>query len=400
MRIGIFLEGTPEAGGSVQLQVAILDGLRRIRHEGNLEYVVFVPAPLTIPWLAEWSSVQVVPLERPNLARRAGQRFLRSFRGAPANIRRRITTQAEELIARQRIDLVYYPSPNFLCLDHDTPYVLTVYDLQHRLQPEFPEVSSRWKWAARERFYEEAIPRAFMTIVATAALRSDVTRCYGIREERVRVLPYIPGPSAHIPQGGEEAIRNKYKLPADFLFYPARFWPHKNHAGLLHALHILRDREGVRLPLVLVGSDKGNLPYLRRLIQDLDLEGQVFVLGFVPDGDMAALYRQALALIMPSFFGPTNLPPLEAFALGCPVVTSDLAGAREHFGEAAILVNPRDPGDIALGILRVYKDAVLREELVRRGREVIARWSAMDYARALVEIFQSFEPIRRCWAAP
>ena len=397
MRIGVFLEGLPEAGGGFQLQMAILDGLRRIRDEGNLEYVVFVPAPLTISWLAEWPNVQVVPLERPNLARRAGQRFLRSFRGAPASIRRRITTQAEELIAKHRIDLVYYPSPNFLCLDHDAPYVLTVYDLQHRLQPEFPEVSSRWKWAARERFYEEAIPRAFMTIVATAALRSDVARCYGVREERVRVLPYIPGPSAHIPQGGEEAIRNKYKLPAGFLFYPARFWPHKNHAGLLHALQILRDREGVRLPLILVGTDKGNLPYLRRVIQHLGLEEQVFVLGFVPDEDIAALYRQALALTMPSFFGPTNLPPVEAFALGCPVITADLAGAREHFGEAAILVNPRDPGDIALGILRVYKDAALREELTRRGREVIARWSAMDYARALVEVFESFAPIRRCW---
>jgi glycosyltransferase involved in cell wall biosynthesis len=114
---------------------------------------------------------------------------------------------------------------------------------------------------------------------------------------------------------------------------------------------------------------------------------------------MAALYRGALALVMPSFFGPTNLPPVEAFALGCPVITSDLRGAREHFGEAAILVNPRDPGDIARGILRVYKDATLREELIRRGREVASRWSAADYARALVEIFQSFEPIRRCWTS-
>jgi glycosyltransferase involved in cell wall biosynthesis len=275
--------------------------------------------------------------------------------------------------------------------------VLTVFDLQHRLQPEFPEVSSRWKWASREQFHKEAIPRAFMTIVATTALKEDVVRFYGSREERVRVLPYVPGPSACIPQGGNEAIRNKYKLPADFLFYPARFWPHKNHAGLLHALQILRDKEGVRLPLVLVGTDKGNLPYLRRLTKDLDLEGQVLVLGFVPDEDMAVLYRQALALAMPSFFGPTNLPPVEAFALGCPVITSDLVGAKEHFGEAAILVNPRDPGDIARGVLRVHKDATLREELIRRGREVAARWSAADYARALVEIFQSFEPIRRCW---
>jgi glycosyltransferase involved in cell wall biosynthesis len=399
MKIGIFLEGTPEAGGGFQLQVAILEGLRQIAADGDFEYVVFIAAHLSLCGLEGGMGFEVVPLERPSLPRRAGQRFLRSFRGAPVSIRRRITTQAEELIAQHRVDLVYYPSPNFLCLDHDAPYVLTVYDLQHRLQPEFPEISSRWKWTGRERYYEEAIPRAFMTVVATSALKDDVARCYGVREERVRVLPYVPGPSAHVPQGHEEAIRNKYKLPANFLFYPARFWPHKNHAGLLHALQILRDKEGVRLPLVLVGTDKGNLPYLRRLMQELRLDDQVLVLGFVPDENMAGLYRQALALTMPSFFGPTNLPPVEAFALGCPVITSDLAGAREHFGKAAVLVNPRDPGDIALGILRVYKDAALREELIRRGREVAPRWSAIQYARALVEIFQSFEPIRRCWTS-
>jgi glycosyltransferase involved in cell wall biosynthesis len=379
--------------------VAILKGLRQIAPSGDFEYVAFMPAGLSLAGLEGGLGFEVVPIGRPSLPRRAGQRFLRSFRGVPVSIRRHITAQAEELIAKTRVDLVYYPSPNFLCMDHDAPYVLTVFDLQHRLQPEFPEVSSRWKWAAREQFYKEAIPRAFMTIVATTALKEDVVRFYGSREERVRVLPYVPGPSACIPQGGNEAIRNKYKLPADFLFYPARFWPHKNHAGLLHALQILRDKESVRLPLVLVGSDKGNLAYLRRLMQELRLDGQVLVLGFVPDEDMAGLYRQALALTMPSFFGPTNLPPLEAFALGCPVITSDLAGAREHFGKAAVLVNPRDPGDIALGILRVYKDAALREELIRRGREVAPRWSAIQYARALVEIFQSFEPIRRCWTS-
>ena len=398
MRIGVFLEGSPEAGGSFQIQMAILEGLRRTSPGGAHEYVVFAPSSALPSVDGDGEGMQLVPLERPSLFRRAGQRFLRSFRGAPVSLRRRVVTQAEELIAAHRLDLVYYPSPNIFCLDHDTPYVLTVYDLQHRAQPEFPEVSSRSKWASRERLYEEAIPRAFATVVATSALKDDVVRFYGVREGRVRVLPYVPGPSAGFPGGAEPSVREKYGLPSGFLLYPARFWPHKNHAGLLHALRILRDQHGVSFPLVLVGTDKGNLPYLRRLMEEFGLEKQVFVLGFVPDADLAALYRQAFALVMPSFFGPTNLPPLEAFALGCPVVTSDIPGAREHFGDAAVLVNPRDPADIARGIRLLHEDPALRREMIRRGRDVIARWGAAEYAQALVEIFESFAPIRRCWA--
>ncbi len=400
MRIGVFLEGSPEAGGAFQFQMAIFEGLKQEARKGSHEYVVFVPGALVPQGNENYPGMQIVPVERPSLVHQATHRMLGRFRQGPAGVRRGISTQSEQLIATHRIDVVYYPTPNMLCLDHGTSYVLTVLDLQHRLQPEFPEVSFRAKWVGRERFYQEAIPRAFMTIVATSALKDDVVRIYRVREEKVRVFPYLPGPSIATRRGAEPAVGEKYGIPSNFLLYPARFWPHKNHAGLLHALRILRDQHGVSFPLVLVGSDKGNLPYLRRLMKEFGLEKQVFVLGFVPDVDLAALYRQAFALVMPSFFGPTNLPPLEAFALGCPVITSDLAGAREHFGDAAVLVNPRDPGDIAGGILRVFKDAVLREELIRRGREVTGRWCAEQYARALAEIFDSFASIRRCWAAP
>jgi glycosyltransferase involved in cell wall biosynthesis len=397
MRIGVFLEGSPEAGGGFQLQMAILDGLRGIGGGDDPELVVFVPDGLLGAVESVPEAFRMVRVPRPGLAQRAGRRVLRSYRDVPAAFRGRIQTQAQELIHSHGIDLVYYPGPNMQCLDHDTPFVLTVYDLQHRLQPEFPEVSAGGKWMSRERFYAEAIPRAFTTVVATSALKEDIVRIYRVRDERIRVLPYIPGPAVHTVPSQEPSPQVKHGIPPDFLFYPARFWPHKNHAGLLHALRLLREREGARLSLVLVGSDKRNQPYIRRLAKDLDLADQVFFLGFVSDVEMAALYRMALAMVMPSFFGPTNLPPLEAFALRCPVVTSDIPGAREQFGDAAIFVNPRDPADIARGILEVWRDTSLRGEMTRRGLEIVRRWTAKDYAAALMEIFSSFDSIRRCW---
>src|SRR5690606_23288928 len=88
---------------------------------------------------------------------------------------------------------------------------------------------------------------------------------------------------------------------------------------ILDALKLLRDREGLEITAVFTGMDKGNLPYILSKAREYGLERQIRHLGFVDASDIPALYEQALALVMPSYFGPTNLPPLEAFSVGCPV---------------------------------------------------------------------------------
>ncbi len=131
-----------------------------------------------------------------------------------------------------------------------------------------------------------------------------------------------------------------------FLFYPAQFWPHKNHVNLLHAVKLLKQR-GRNISLVLTGSDHGNLAYVRKTAQDLGLDDHVHFCGFVPYEDILTFYREARALSYVSFFGPENLPPLEAMALECPVILSDIPGVRALHGDGPILVDPRKPDAIA-----------------------------------------------------
>jgi glycosyltransferase involved in cell wall biosynthesis len=115
----------------------------------------------------------------------------------------------------------------------------------------------------------------------------------------------------------------------------------------------------------------------------LGVHDQVRYLGFIPDHDMSALYREAVGLVMPTFFGPTNIPVLEAFALGCPVVTSDIRGIREQTNGGAILVNPRDPEAIADGLRRLLTATDERRVLIRRARDVMSRYTADDYRSIL-----------------
>ena len=129
----------------------------------------------------------------------------------------------------------------------------------------------------------------------------------------------------------------------------------------------------------------------------MDQHVDVAFLGFVPLEDLVALYRGAFALAYVTFFGPENLPPLEAFALGCPVVASDVSGAREQLGEAALLVDPRDPAKIAAGIKALHDDKDLRRRLIENGRARAERWTAKDFVREVFKTFDEFEPVRRCW---
>ena len=125
-----------------------------------------------------------------------------------------------------------------------------------------------------------------------------------------------------------------------------------------------------------------------RLRSQLGLEGELRYLGYVPDEDMSGLYAGAVALVMPTFFGPTNIPVVEAWAFGCPVLTSDIRGIREHAGNAAVLVDPRSVEAIADGIYQLWTDESLRSILAEAGRQRLAAYTPDDYRRELMAILE------------
>jgi glycosyltransferase involved in cell wall biosynthesis len=305
-----------------------------------------------------------------------------------------------EAIARsERIDLMWLMEPSSEPLS--TPYIATVWDLEHRKQPYFPEVSTTgWTWSARENVYNALLPRASMIITGTQAGKEEVIRYYHVNSANVMVIPFPAPAGAFLVQSLDAAgIKEKYRLNGDFLLYPAQFWPHKNHINLLRALRLLRNQTDLDLSLVLTGSDKGNLDYVMKHVVELGLGDRVFVPGFVPREDLNALYRASTALVFPSYFGPDNLPPLEAFALSCPVIAANVPGAEEQLGQGALLFNPSDPSDIAAKIQHVCRKPGLRAQMISKGNEVAKLRTSQAYIAGLCSFLDRFEAIRRCWEA-
>jgi glycosyltransferase involved in cell wall biosynthesis len=402
MKIGLVVLDIPATeGGGYTFQSDLLQALAEIptKHEFILlgwGQALEVPGPGRRPY--PYASIDAQPLDRirsrlSNGLRRVQQLLPPTWSAwAAAN-----PAPAIEITVRAHgIHLLWFLHP--CILETETPYFFPVWDLQHRRQPWFPEVSREGQWEIREARYGRMIRRASTIISSGDVGRDEILRYYGVEPGNVLSLTY-PTPTFALNSSaeGDGELRQKYQLPEKYLFYPAQFWPHKNHANLLLALRHLRKQLRLDLPLVLVGGDRGGLPHIEGMIRSCGLERNVQILGFVPQADLPGLYRQALMVVYVTLFGPENLPPLEAFALGCPVIASNVAGAREQYGDAALLVDGTDPITIAEAIKTVHDDRETRETLVARGRERALRWTARDFVEAVLARIDNLARVARCW---
>jgi len=401
MKVGVLLNNlSPVSGGGYTFQNTVFQSLLKFQTKHN--FVILGHMPPVASGQANCEHLDFIPFPKS-----ISQRVMRKFAMIATGLVNIIpilpdlcrgTNWLQQAIRRHKIEIMWFVDPFYI--EIDAPYVFTVWDLQHRLQPCFPEVGENKEWNRRERMYAVAIPRATAVIVGTEAGKKEVVNFYRVPPERIAVIPH-PTPDFALSGciHGEKDILTKYNIPEKYLFYPAQFWPHKNHIGLLSAIELLREKYRLIFPIVFAGSDKGNLPYVRRMAKEFGVAKQVHFLGFVPEEDLVKLYRNAFALVYPSFFGPENLPPLEAFALGCPVIASDVAGAQEQLGNAALLVNPKNSHEIALAIKTLHDNDELRKTLIQRGLNRARRWTGQNFVTSVVSLLDDLEPIRRCWSS-
>jgi glycosyltransferase involved in cell wall biosynthesis len=280
----------------------------------------------------------------------------------------------------------------------ELPYMVVVWDLQHRLQPWFPEISGNGNWQHRDTIYTAVLGRAAAVIVGTQVGKQEVEHFFRVDPSRILILPHPTPRFGEAEVAGIRPVREKYGITGDYLFYPAQFWAHKNHVNLLLALKLLQDRFDRPLSVAFVGADHGNLTHVKAAAGRLGLTDRVHFLGFVPREDLVDLYRQAFALSYVTFFGPENLPPLEAFALGCPVVASEVSGAREQLGDAVLFVDPASPEQIAEAVVRLASEEGLREKLISAGQKIAQERTPQGFVDGALAFLDRFEAVRRAWA--
>lgn len=381
-RIGIYLERHPDSGGAYQYCLALLKALAGLPKD-RYEIAAFIMYEEWRP-ITEGLGLRTIYAQKNKLEKVIYHMAEITLPVAACRRLCRLLHPFARALRRERIDACIYPCADKISFMMDTPAVVSVFDLMHRYLTEFPEISAPEIYKSRERSYTNIARYARMIFVDSEVGRQQMLECYGEQSadlsRRVYPLPFIAPDYVYDSVGKPPYPR--LDIPEKYIFYPAQFWKHKNHARLLEALALLK-KEDVCVHLVCSGTSKNGYEDVQRQIQELHLEEQVTILGYVSNEEMVALYQHARALVMPTFGGPTNIPQLEAFVLGCPVATSRIFGIPEQVGDAALLFNPADVDEIADCVRRLWQDDALCGRLIHAGQERAACWGEQQFAERL-----------------
>lgn len=397
MKVGIVLEQRLHSGGGFQQALnAIIQFINICPSWASINIYTTVAENVGHASLSN-ASVEYIRsgfLERITSLLLANE-FLAS---APLTAKMNLATRLENKMLAQGVDIVYFVGPSNYALSlRYLPYIFTVWDVCHRDHPEFPEVSSKGEFFRREGLYRNAINRSYLTLTDSDELKRKLCSLYGADERRLLTMPFQPAPFSNLFNGHDlKEIESRFNLPADYIFYPAQFWPHKNHVRILHALAILCSK-GKCYSAVFCGGDQENKKVIQVLAESLGLSRQIVFTGFVSERDMCGLYALSKVLVMPTYFGPTNLPPLEAWLAGKPVVYSEPLKAQ--VGPAALCVDPDSAVELAAAIERIYSDADLVAELVLAGKKRLTEFDSVrsDSENKLLEALEIFNCRRACW---
>jgi glycosyltransferase involved in cell wall biosynthesis len=262
-------------------------------------------------------------------------------------------------------------------------HIGVIHDLMHRYERSFPEAASPEQTRHRERLFNATLEKCDLVFVDSRVGAGHVLESYPQAEpSRLRVLPFAA--FEDILTCSPQPPR--MDLPQKFLFYPAQFWKHKNHAGLARAVARLK-KDLPDIHVVAAGNTGQNgFDDFHGIVAARGLEGAFSLPGYVSTEELAWLYQHARALVMPTFFGPTNIPPLEAMAFGCPVAVSGIYGMPEQCGDAALYFNPAEIKEIADAAGRLWTDDALCDELRKRGKRRAKQWSFADFYRSVQTI--------------
>jgi len=279
-----------------------------------------------------------------------------------------------ESIHRSGVDVVVFPLTTMETFGCKVPYILAIHDLQHKVNPQFVELTGFGQSEIRDLRYKDQVKHAFRLLSQSQCGKDDITKYYECDPKKIRIVPYIPPVN-----NGDVLTKNissvRLKLPERYIFYPANYWSHKNHIHLIESVKLLVAR-GEKIHVVLTGTKSVEYSVEKKLqerINELGLEKYVHHIGYISPSELIYVYTHALALVMPTYIGPVNLPVYEAWSFGIPVIASKIRDYEEIAKDAALLVNPDSPEEIADAIMSVIHNTRLKKKLILNGKHILKK---------------------------
>jgi len=295
--------------------------------------------------------------------------------------------QLKNAIKKNNIDVFFSPYYKIPLLTK-TKTILSIFDVTYLLVE--PYRSSFGNKFYIKNFIQLASRKAKRIITSSHSTKSDLLENLHLPEEKIEVvyLGVNPKFQAIVEKNERDAVKKKYEIPKKYLLYVGNFLPHKNLKNLVAAYNLLPENIKDEYSLVLGGggpkiSSRGGE---QSGLSDLQ---SIITSGNILDEDLPALYSGAELFVFPSLYEGFGLPPLEAMACGCPVISSNTSSMPEVLGDAALFFNPNHIGEMSLAIRKILEDEHLRNSFRQKGHERAKLFTSEKMAERMLAIFES-----------
>jgi len=286
------------------------------------------------------------------------------------------------MLKKHKIDLFLSPD-SYMSLSTKVPTCLVIHDLAFEHYPEHFVVSHRLYW----RHYSPLFARKAARIATVSTFsKDDIVKHYGIAPDKIDVV-YNGAHDEYKPLAFEEreAVKKKYADSCEYFVFAGALHPRKNIVNLLKAFVLFKKRQPTNMKLVIAGRPAWKYEEVEQMKAEMPYKDEVKWVGYMNVDELSKLIGGAYTLVYASLFEGFGIPILEALQCDVPAIVSNTSSMPEVAGNAALLVDPSDPEDIANKMHQLYKDEALRARLVVNAREQIKKFDWNNSAKRLWE---------------
>ncbi|MFH1173248.1 MAG: glycosyltransferase family 1 protein [bacterium] len=371
MRIGVDIRSLMERqySGVAEYTLNLLNALLAL--DSQNKYYLFYNSlkPVVLPEFKQ-KNVKLCGFKYPNKLFNLGLKLTDKF-------------QIDKMLGK--VDVFWLPNQQFINLSSKCKKVITFHDLSFERYPEFFSFK-------RKRWHEVINPRklakTFDRLIAVSnSTKLDLMEFYQVKEEKIKVIH--SGLNEMFNKEAAETekarVKEKYNLPDRFILYLGTLEPRKNVIALIDAFNSIKSQT----KLIIAGGKGWLYGDIYRAANNSHKKGSIKFLGYVADSDRPALYSLAELFVFPSFCEGFGFPPLEAMAMGTPIITSANSSLPEITGDGALLINPYNINELAQTIDQVLLSDELKNRLREKGREQAKKFTWQETARQTLEVFNN-----------
>jgi hypothetical protein len=297
------------------------------------------------------------------------------------------------------IDFVIFLGPSQLIIYCDgINFIMSPFDINFKMQNFFPEYLSDKIYRIRDKIIYKSCNQAFKLLVDSQRSKEELCNIYNCIEKKIEIHHFSPIlVNKNIKEKEIELLKNIKIIPNKFIFYPAQFWPHKNHIYLLNALKKYNLKHSNKINLVFTGHDKGNLSLIKENIKNLKISDYVILFDYLKDSDLQYLYKKSFAVIFPSLIGSQSLPLFESFFFEKPIMYNQKI-IDPIYNKAILKLDVTDCDSFILNMKRLLKNKNFVKNLIKQGKKIYnSNLDTKHVKNKLKNILLEYDDFQKKW---